>query len=64
MGENKWGQLGIDPFKDNFSTFHESLQKLSINAFGENDYPIQVECGYNHTIILVENLVNKERSIV
>ena len=59
MGLNLWGQLGLDPTKIDFVS---DLKPLSIKCLDDDEavdqYTIrQVECGYHHTLLLVDCLL-------
>lgn len=56
MGDNKWGQLGINP---NEVVFLDKFEPIKIDILNENpkynNYQIkEVECGTTHTLIMVE----------
>ena len=55
MGDNKWGQIGMDPnditFEDGFIPINLPILK---NKKFENYCIKEVECGSTHTLILIE----------
>lgn len=62
MGTTKWGQLGLDPHDH---VFYEHLIELNIkNANSVEHYPMQVDCGYSHTLILFEKKHDGEQVVV
>lgn len=51
MGLNSWGQLGKDPKK--FPSFYDRLTEMPVACIDGNKYVVQqVDCGYNHTLLL------------
>lgn len=54
LGVNLWGQLGIDP---KTTAFVDALRPIYIESLGgeKGNYVIrQVECGSQHTVLLVD----------
>lgn len=40
MGSNEWGQLGIDPFQDENSTFISKLEELKLVRMGQSKFVV------------------------
>ena len=61
MGNNQWGQLGIDPFEDERSSFIPKLRPLDIQHIQDKKYEVkEVACGSNHTLMLLESLEDQK----
>ena len=57
MGNNQWGQLGIDPFRDDKSSFISKLEELELQRLKDKNYEVkEVACGSNHTLLLLETI--------
>ena len=49
-GDNRWGQLGLNPFE---TLFIDHLVPLNVDVINQKQYNIQqVDCGRNHTLML------------
>ena len=63
MGNNQWGQLGINPFRDEKSSFiSELIEELEIQHLQDRKYEVkEAACGSNHTLLLLETLDSNEQ---